>query len=82
MGQYKEALNEKTVYTFMKTSHILADLRGKPKEILNVLSTSCHTKTTKGAKKKQKKTINSLVDGIDPFDPFVVGPARTFKTGT
>ncbi len=45
----------KTVDTFMKTSHIVADLRGKLKERLNVRSSSSHKETTKGAKKKSTK---------------------------
>ena len=73
----------KTVDTFLKTSHIVADLRGKLKERLNVLSTSSHKETTKGAKKKHEEMINSLVGQLNNyFDPFLVGPARNFKTGT
>eukprot|EP00794_Sanderia_malayensis_P016352 gene16352-17996_t len=72
----------KTVDTFLKTSHIIADLRGKLKERLNVLSNSSHKETTKGAKKKHEEMINSLVGQLDNyFDPFLVGAARNFKTG-
>ena len=77
------SIDVKTVDTFLKTSHIVADLRGKLKERLNVLSTSSHKETTKGAKKKHEEMINSLVGQLNNyFDPFLVGPARNFKTGT
>ena len=53
----------RTVDTFMKTSHIIADLRAKLKERLNVISTSNHKEMTKGAKKKHEKMIKSHVVG-------------------
>ena len=73
----------RTVDTFMKTSHISADLRAKLKERLNVIPTSNHKEMTKGAKKKHEEMIKSLVAQLDNyFDPFLVDAARNFKTGT
>ncbi len=70
------------VDTFMKTSHIVANLRVKLKERLKVFTKSSHKETSIGARKKHEAMIQSLVSKLnDFFDPFLAGPARNFKTG-
>ena len=71
-----------TVDTFMKTSHIIANLRVKLKERLRVFTKSSHKETGKGARKKHDVMTQSLISTLDSyFDPFLAGPARHFKTG-
>ena len=70
------------VDTFMKTSHIIANLRVKLKERLKVFTKSSHNETSKGARKKHDVMTQRLVSKLDSyFDPFLAGPARHFKTG-
>ena len=67
---------------FIKTSHLMAKIRGKLKEKLNVLSSTVHKEVTPAARSRHDTIVNRLeVTLKDYFDPFVDGPARHFATG-
>ena len=67
---------------FIKTSHLMAKIRGKLKEKLNVLSSTVHKEVTPAARSRHDTIVTRLeVTLKDYFDPFVDGPARHFATG-
>eukprot|EP00794_Sanderia_malayensis_P002977 gene2977-3431_t len=74
--------NERTTDAFIKTSHIIANIRGKLKEKLNVLTSSVHKETTFGSRTENEKAVSNLTKQLESyFNPFLDGPARHMKSG-
>ncbi len=74
--------NERTTDAFIKTSRIIANIRGKLKEKLNVLTSSVHKETTFGLRTENKKAVSNLTKQLESyFNPVLDGPARHMKSG-
>ena len=79
-GGYSTSLPN--IDTFIKTSHLMAKIRRKMKEKLNVLTTSVHKELTPGARKHHDAVVSKLASKVmSYFDPFIDGPALHFETG-
>eukprot|EP00794_Sanderia_malayensis_P005788 gene5788-6486_t len=80
--QYGFSTNERTTDAFIKTSHIIANIRGKLKEKLNVLTSSVNKETTFGSRTENEKAVSNLTKQLESnFNPFLDGPARHMKSG-
>ena len=74
--------SEETSDAFIKSSHIMATIRSKPKKKkLAYATSSAHKEITPGFRVKHDNVVKDLTNHLrEYFNPFIDVPAGNFKT--